>query len=319
MEVFNTSHSWVQASFGDVSDWMSKHNTAENVVALVAIEVLSVADIATHLGVGVGKLVITVILLPPAIFDSLLMQGNFARRVGVMTSDIPDHFNSAATMFLGVFEVPLASLGATGYGDVMWKLGTPPERIALRQRIQNGSVDLAAEVKLIKALPAGAEKIGRSEEILRVNYRLEDVRGDGNCCLRSIVKGLHPGIDPQREDVEIAKMRREMVAYMRKYEGHYKNFMDEHVDDPGRLSAVFKAYCDRMSMNGTWIGQPELVALSDLYRINIQIHRPGSVDIDAQGRIVSQGHETFGNHWFGRTVAVYYHNWHYQVLLPRTG
>ncbi len=70
MEITKPSHSWVTSNFGSVDEWMAKNNIFQCAVALVALEIILVADITKHLVLASANTAYSAVLLPTALFSS---------------------------------------------------------------------------------------------------------------------------------------------------------------------------------------------------------------------------------------------------------
>ena len=64
-----------------------------------------------------------------------------------------------------------------------------------------------------------------------------------------------------------AKLRQDTVEYIRSHQETFEPFIEDE---------IFDNYCDRMSRDGVWGGNPELFAISRLHNTNIIIHQQDS-------------------------------------------
>ncbi len=300
MEITKPSHSWVTSTFGNVDDWMANHTIIQCAIALVALEIISLADISKHFVLASVKTAYTVVLLPTTIFDLEPLRDALVQ--------VHDHVGSGVSETLGLVAAPLATVGIGHYGNAIWHTAKPPERLALEESVRNETIDLAKEVEKVKKLPAGSEQAGRTAELLKNSYELQDVIGDGNCGLRAIVRAWRPSCSIEEETTAIRKMRKEVVEHIKKNADRFSPFIQQN----------FSWYCYRMSWDGIWIGEPELQAISELYGLNIKVHGPGDLDTNLFGKLTTSAHKQYGSHLLGSTVRIYYDRQHYQALLPKT-
>ena len=95
---------------------------------------------------------------------------------------------------------------------------------------------------------------------------LNEVARDGNCFYRSLSDQL------DHTEVHHMAYRQRVVAYMKEHADDYVPFLtfgegDEEDD------ADFDAYTARMSNDGEWAGQPELLAAAHALRVHIIVHQ----------------------------------------------
>jgi hypothetical protein len=210
--------------------------------------------------------------------------------------------------FYAVLGSPFICSGYLRFGDIAWSVDSPV-RTALRARVAHQAVDLPAEMAKLCAVPEGTEKNARYRELIETRFQVENVRGDGNCGLRAIVCSLYPNYSAEQEDEAIAGMRQRMVDYMRRHRRHFEPFIDGDFDD----------YLAHMARSRTWIGNPELRALSQCEGINIQVFSAAAPQLDWRGRMEAAPNERFnaGGLLPHRTARIYFESAHYQALHPR--
>jgi hypothetical protein len=89
-----------------------------------------------------------------------------------------------------------------------------------------------------------------------------DVLGDGNCLFRAISHQLY-GTTARHED-----LRRKCCAYIKEHRDYFARWLAEDVD----------AYLGRMRKPGQWGDHIELVALREIFNVNIVVYAQGSVE-----------------------------------------
>lgn len=163
-----------------------------------------------------------------------------------------------------------------------------------------------------------AENQTKFLEGLRPFFEVRDVRGDGNCAPRAVINCLHPQIkgDPAKENRLIETLRADLVEHIKKREQKFIRFF---ITD-GTSQSIFQDYLADVGKNGTWLGQLELRALSDMLARPIWIYqangttteKPGSPPMPiAQLRI--------GEDKYAKKTPIricYVNGNHYMALLP---
>lgn len=87
---------------------------------------------------------------------------------------------------------------------------------------------------------------------------IKEITGDGNCLFRSLS-------DQLGESNTHAQIRHEVVTFLRTHADEFSFFVEEDFD----------AYVDRMSNDGVYGDNLEIVAFARLYRKQVKIYQPG--------------------------------------------
>lgn len=87
---------------------------------------------------------------------------------------------------------------------------------------------------------------------------IKEITGDGNCLFRSLS-------DQLGESNTHGQIRHDVVQYLRQHEDDFAVFIEED----------FAAYVDRMSNDGVYGGNVELVAFARAYNKHLKIYQPG--------------------------------------------
>ncbi len=160
---------------------------------------------------------------------------------------------------------------------------------------------------------------------LRKHFEVRDVIGDGNCLLRAIVNSKSPGIanDAQSEEKRIKNLRAILVKYISNNESYFRPFVTEQdVDmaDLGNGEDPFKNYLREIGRNGTWLGNVELHALSEILHRPIWVYRHEGV-IEKEGLTpMPQSNFCFGMEKYSNEEplkVLYVNDNHYIALLPK--
>jgi hypothetical protein len=104
------------------------------------------------------------------------------------------------------------------------------------------------------------------ENVLRSRgYAIKQIAADGNCLFRALCHQLGQAAGYGDDDDHI-RLRGEVCDYMKKNEEDFSPFMEDGVK--------IDNYLERMRRNGVWGGNHELLAVSRLLAMDIQLHRP---------------------------------------------
>ena len=129
----------------------------------------------------------------------------------------------------------------------------------------------------------------------RKGYRINPIKRDGNCLFGAIADQVY--FDPTMHK----KVRSLCVNYMIDNGELYSQFIDDaHID--------FNHYIKNMKKDGSWGGNPEITALSQVFECPIEVYRQ------------SENPEVFVSENFSgdtnRIIRVYYANNHYSSVRP---
>jgi len=126
-------------------------------------------------------------------------------------------------------------------------------------------------------------------------YRIDPIQRDGNCLFASIADQVY-GVPDLHETV-----RSWCVSYMKDNEEIYSHFIDDaHID--------FNHYIEKLKTDGSWGGNPEIAALSQVFDCPIEVYRHSEIPTV----VVSENSEGNTNH----IIQIYYHNNHYSSVRP---
>lgn len=163
-------------------------------------------------------------------------------------------------------------------------------------------------------------KVSFFRSIIEQFYELVNVKGDGNCGLRAVIRAMDPSISSADEDSLAEKLRAKLVAELRWNQSTYMHF----VDDNGKPQAeAFEDYCKEMERSGTYLGNLEMQALSRVTGRQIQILSPDRPIFNKwTKRIAPHDEQSFGaRHWFGfgKPLTIYFDPsaQHYQYARPK--
>ena len=123
-----------------------------------------------------------------------------------------------------------------------------------------------------------------------LGYDVLHIKGDGNCLFRAIGFQLNPSKD--HSDVRL-----QVVDYMENNKDRFENFMEDNMN--------FEEYIDRMKLIGTWGGEVEVVAASEVFGVRISIFCPLSHNF----------YNGDPKHEKCKVILSYHGNNHYNVLL----
>ena len=96
------------------------------------------------------------------------------------------------------------------------------------------------------------------ESIKPKGLYLRNIESDGNCLFRAVADQL------EGNEKNYKKYRIEAVEYIKEHKDHFAIFLldSENIED----------YIKRLEKDGTWGGHFELIALSDIYKVQFLIH-----------------------------------------------
>lgn len=95
-------------------------------------------------------------------------------------------------------------------------------------------------------------------ELATQGLYIKEITGDGNCLFRSLS-------DQMGESDKHREIRHEVVTYLREHEEEFRVFIEED----------YQKYVERMSNNGVYGGNVELVAFARAYQKHLKIYQPG--------------------------------------------
>lgn len=108
----------------------------------------------------------------------------------------------------------------------------------------------------------------------KYNLRVIDVEGDGNCLFRSVEAFLRTRLVGGALDAwDHRALRSATVDFIQSFRSHFAAFLPRGGDD---------AYLAHMRKSGTWGGEPEVVALTNLLNRSIEIYVQNPVTSHAQ-------------------------------------
>ena len=129
----------------------------------------------------------------------------------------------------------------------------------------------------------------------RKGYRINPIKRDGNCLFGAVADQIYS--DPALHD----KVRSRCVRYMKDNEEYYSQFIDDaHMD--------FNHYMDQIKKDGSWGGDPEITALSQVFECPIEVYQ----DSEIPRVIESENAERKTND----VIRIYYYNNHYSSVRP---
>ena len=129
----------------------------------------------------------------------------------------------------------------------------------------------------------------------RKGYRINPIKRDGNCLFASIADQIYG--DPGLHET----VRSWCVSYMKDNEELYSQFIDDdHLN--------FNQYIDRLKKDGSWGGNPEITALSQVFECPIEVYE----DSEIPKVFVFENSEGNTNH----IIRIYYHKNHYSSVRP---
>ena len=95
-------------------------------------------------------------------------------------------------------------------------------------------------------------------------FRLNPIKRDGNCLFRAVADQVY--LDPSLHNT----VRSLCVDYMKDNEEHYSQFIDhDHLN--------FTQYIDRLKLDGSWGGNPEITALSQVFECPIEVYQHSEI------------------------------------------
>ena len=126
----------------------------------------------------------------------------------------------------------------------------------------------------------------------RKGYRINPIERDGNCLFGAVADQVY--CDPNLH----AHVRKLCADYMEEEEKYFSEFKFELA-----FSVDYPTYIANLRKDGQWGGNPELIALSKIYKRPIEVY---------QGSVVPKLLELYndpGN--IGPPIRVFYKNYHY--------
>lgn len=98
-------------------------------------------------------------------------------------------------------------------------------------------------------------------ELSQIGLRVHEVEADGSCFFRALADQLHGSNGDHRA------LRQRIVSHMKDHRDEYEPFVED--DEP------FDNYIERMGEEGTWAGNMELQAGSQVLAVNLRIYQAG--------------------------------------------
>ena len=95
-------------------------------------------------------------------------------------------------------------------------------------------------------------------------FHIKHIPGDGNCLFRAIAQGLSMG------DHEHMVLRTAAVNYLRSNRQRFETYNDS--------GESWDEFIDHLGQEGQWAGERAIVALSELFSLNIFVHTPEHMD-----------------------------------------
>ncbi len=161
---------------------------------------------------------------------------------------------------------------------------------------------------------------------LQKHFEVRDIKGDGNCLLRAIVNCKSPKIvnDAQSEEKRIKNLRSLLVNYISHNEHYFRPFVTEQDIDMANLNAhgddPFENYLRDIAYNGTWLGNVELPALSEILHRPIWVYQHEGV-IEREGLPpIPKPEFCFGTEKYPKDEplkVLYVNGNHYIALIPK--
>ena len=126
-------------------------------------------------------------------------------------------------------------------------------------------------------------------------YRINPIKRDGNCLFGAVADQVH--LDPSLHK----NVRSSCVKYMTQNGELYSQFIDDdHLN--------FTQYINRLKLDGSWGGNPEITALSQVFACPIEVYR----DSEIPTVFASENFNGDTNH----IIRLYYANNHYSSVRP---
>ena len=129
----------------------------------------------------------------------------------------------------------------------------------------------------------------------RKGYRINPIKRDGNCLFGAIADQVY-------NDPNLHRTVRDFcVNYMKDNEEFYSQFMvNDHLD--------FTQYMNRLKLDGSWGGNPEITALSQVFECPIEVYE----ESENPKLFLSENFNGNTNH----IIRIYYANNHYSSVRP---
>jgi len=135
------------------------------------------------------------------------------------------------------------------------------------------------------------------------------VRGDGNCLFRALAQGFHlqsKGLRVERvlsrgeETAAAAELRAKVIKELQDRRSDIEPFIDQDYD----------VYLSRMARDGTWGGEPELVAAAHAMQMPVRVYTFAGSQIQLVNEYGAE-YMAFGE----AAVSVFFHGMgHYDLL-----
>lgn len=182
----------------------------------------------------------------------------------------------------------------------------------------------------VKADPIVTSSSPKSDDTMRLlkqNYHIEDVKGDGNCCIRAVLQAIDPHLN---NDGTVHLVRGEMVRRMKdamldeidnqwddvmRGDGRYIPLLGELTDSQNDARAKVHSYCDYIARFGEWIDELELPFLAETVGRSIRVFDPEKLEVLNGQLILNDSMMKHGSH--PETVDILHDLHHYQALKNR--
>lgn len=146
----------------------------------------------------------------------------------------------------------------------------------LLERIKAGQVDDADNLRLIEMKRVEARLTARQ-------LNLYEIPSDGDCMYKSIEHQLRL---TRNRSVTVNELRSIAADYIRRHKEDFLPFLTSSDGESMMTDQEFEDYCHKIEATTTWGGQPELRALSNSFRVPIEV-------IQAEGSSVEIGFNEF--------------------------
>ena len=123
-------------------------------------------------------------------------------------------------------------------------------------------------------------------------YRINPMERDGNCLFRAVSDQVYCNSNLH------AHVRKLCADYMEEEEKFFSEFEIEVI-----FSVDYSTYIDNLRKDGTWGGEPEIIALSHIYKRSIEVYQDSE-----EPRILELSNDNGSN---GPPIRLFYRKKHY--------
>ncbi|WFD35851.1 ubiquitinyl hydrolase 1 [Malassezia cuniculi] len=158
-------------------------------------------------------------------------------------------------------------------------------RLARREQQQQQLRDSAAAEAALLPDPAAAEAADIAAQCAQLNVALHHVPPDGHCLYAALADQLNIR-QPAPQPYSASQLRAAAARYMRAHPDDFMPFISDldvlaaPLPSPDAPSAnptdKYACYCDAVEHSALWGGQPEILALSHVFRTPIHIVQSAS-------------------------------------------